>query len=196
MNVKQYKGNAHVLRGRPLIFLDLETTGLEVQKHEIIEIGALKVHPEKLFEILEELEIKVRPENLKAADKDALKMVGFTEEKWKGAISLKETLASLDEFGKDGVLVGYNINFDWAVLDRAYYSQGRIDPFYYHRIDVMAMAYFKYFSNPDFQRFSLGEVCRNLKIERQAAHTALDDARTTYLVFKKLFANVKEGGEK
>lgn len=175
-------------RSRPLIFLDLETTGLRAQKHEIIEIGALKVDPKKPFKVLGELQIKVKPKNIRWATKEALEINGYSAEGWKDAMELEDALKILDEFGREGVLVGFNVSFDWAFLDRAYFALGKRDPFYYHRLDVMALVYFKMFSERKMKRFSLGEACRLLKIERKSAHRALDDARVTYLVFKELFS--------
>lgn len=179
------------MRSRPLIFLDLESTGLEVQKHEILEIGALKVEPKKPFKILAELNLKVKPEHIEKANKAALKIVGFAPEKWENAVSLKEALDQLDKFAEEGVLVGYNVTFDWAMLDKSYYSLGRYDPFYYHRIDVLTMAYYKLFSKRSVQRFSLGQAAKFFNIIPQNKHQALDDARTTYLVFKKIFETNK-----
>ena len=180
--------NHSVMRSRPLIFLDLESTGLQIQKHEIIEIGALKVDPKKPFRVLAELQICVKPEHIQNADKGALKIVGYSSEKWQDAIKLEQALSKLDEFAKDGILVGYNVSFDWAMLDRAYFALGRQDPFYYHRLDVMPIAYSKLFSARKIKRFSLGEICKYLNIQRDTKHRALDDAKATYLVFKKLFS--------
>ncbi len=184
------KTDAHktVMRGRPLIFLDLETTGLKVQQHEILEIGALKVEPKKPFKVVDQLEIKVKPKNIHKADKDALKIVGYTDQEWENATSLEEALTKLTEFGEDGVLVGCNVCFDWAFLDKAYFSLGKQDPFYYHRLDIVPMAYLKLFAHGSVKRFSLGEVCKYLKIKVENKHRALADAKTTYLVFKKLFS--------
>lgn len=178
--------NSTDIKSRFLIFLDLETTGLQVQKHEIIEIGALKVNCKKPFNIVEELEVKVKPKSIEKADKKALKVVRYTSEEWIRASSLEEALAKLEEFGRNGVLVGYNVNFDWAILNRAYYSLGTTDPFYYHRLDVMPMAYCKLYGKHSLKRFSLGEVCKYLKVKRENEHRALSDAKTTYLLFKKL----------
>lgn len=175
-----------ILRARPLIFLDLETTGLEIQKQEIIEIGALKVKSEKPFEITAELNLKVQPEKVELASKDSLKIVGYSEAAWLKAVSLKKALKLLDDFAQQGVLVGFNISFDWAMLDKAYFEQGRQDPFYYHRLDVMSMAYLKLFPNSQMKRFSLGEICQYFAIERKTAHQALDDAKASYEVFKRL----------
>lgn len=183
------KTDAHKtsLRERPLIFLDIESTGLEVQKHEIIEIGALKVEPKRPFKILQEISLKVKPQHLEKADKIALKIVGFNQEVWKEAVSLKEALEKLEQFADHGVLVGYNVSFDWAILDKAYSSLGKQDPFYYHRLDVMPMAYLKLFGKRSLKRFSLAELGQFLGIKEENRHHALDDARMTYNVFKKLF---------
>jgi len=177
-----------VIKKRLLIFLDLETTGLEVQKHEVIEIGALKVAPRKPFKMLDQLFIKVKPKDLKNASKSALKLVGYSPEEWENALDIDKALKNLDEFSENGVLVGYNVSFDWSVLDRAYFSLGRQDPFYYHRLDVMPMAYLKLFSQRSLKRFSLGEICKYFKVPEGIKHNALDDAMATYLVFKKLFS--------
>ncbi|MFA5932875.1 MAG: 3'-5' exonuclease [Microgenomates group bacterium] len=185
MNIKQDK-NPSEMRDRPLIFLDIESTGLDIQNHEIIQIGAIKTSSQKPFKMVAEINLKVKPERIEDADKDALKLVGYTEAGWKDAISLQEALTILDDFAKGGVLVGYNVNFDWAILYKAYHGLGRIDPFYYHRVDVMSMAYLTFFPKEEIKRFSLGEICTHLKINRDAAHDALDDAKVTYLVFKKL----------
>ena len=175
------------MRKHNLVFLDAEMTGLNPARHEIVEIGALKVEPKKPFKVVGELEIKVKPKNIRSASKEALKINGYSAKDWKNALSLEESLKLLDEFAQDGVLVGYNVSFDWAFLNKAYFFLGRSDPFYYHRLDVMPMAYFKLFTERKMKKFSLGEVCRFLEIPREFAHRALDDAKVTYLVFKKLF---------
>lgn len=190
MDIKQDSTNNDV-RIRPLIFLDLEMTGLRVQKHEIIEIGALKVNPVPPFDTIQEFEVKVKPERLEDADKDALKIVGFTEEEWKDAESLTDALEKLDKFAEGGIIVGFNVTNDWAMLEKAYFSLGRQDPFHFRRMDVMSMAYLVLFNEMRVKRFGLGELCRFLGVPRDRQHRALDDARVTYLVFKKLFDYTK-----
>lgn len=177
------------MRNLPLVFIDIESTGLSVQDNEIIEIGALKVEGKPPFNIIDQLNLKVLPQNIEKADKDALKIVHYSKESWQDGLGLEKALLALDEFCKNGaVMVGFNLTFDWAILDKAYHLFGRIDPFHYHRIDVLAIAYYKLFAQEKLQRFSLGELCKYFGIERETKHQALDDAKVTYLVFKKLFA--------
>ena len=75
----------------PISFLDLEMTGLEGHRHEIVEIGLVKASQPDL-KIIETWEIKVRPEKLSEADPIALKISGYDKEKWKEAVSLKEAM--------------------------------------------------------------------------------------------------------
>lgn len=186
MNVNQIKNPDQNIRQRPLIFLDLETTGFLTLEHEIIEIGALKVDNAKPFPILDTFEMKVKPTRLDRADPSSLKVVGFKMENWEYATDLKDALEKLETFGEGGVLVGYNVSFDWAALNKAYHDIGKIDPFYYHRVDVMSMAFAKLYNQEKLKRFSLGEICRFLDIKQGNKHSALSDIKDTYEVFKKL----------
>lgn len=173
-------------RVRPLIFLDLETTGLDVQKHEIIEIGAIRVNSQKPFEIEEELSLKIIPLHIESADKEALKIVGYSDESWQEAIPLEKALQILENFSKQGVMTGFNVSFDWAFLHKAYSCIGKEEPFHYHRLDVLSMAYLQLFNKKNIKKFSLSVICDELKVPRGNKHHALVDAKATYLVFKKL----------
>lgn len=186
MDIRQIKNPDLNFRQRNLIFLDLETTGFSVADNEILEIGALKVESNPPFKILSEFEVKVKPTHLETADPESLKIVGFNQTDWQEAQDLKTSLELLDQFGNGGILIGFNISFDWATLAKSYSSLGRIDPFYYHRLDVMTMAFTKLFNNPTLKRFSLGELCKLFQIERDSHHQALSDIKATYDVFKKL----------
>lgn len=174
-------------RSRPLIFLDLETTGLDVQKCEILEIGAIRVNPKKPFKIEEELSFKVKASHIENAEKEALKIIGYSNKSWQDAISLEKALKILENFSRDGVMVGFNVSFDWAFLHKAYSEIGKEEPFHYHRLDVLSMAYLKLFNRKNIKKFSLSIICDELKVLRGDKHHALSDAKATYLVFKKLF---------
>ena len=54
------KGQEFDVKSAPISFIDLEMTGLEGSKHEIVEIGLVKVSQPEL-EIIEKWEAKVRP---------------------------------------------------------------------------------------------------------------------------------------
>ena len=50
------------MRRHNFAFIDIETTGLNVLAHEIIEIGAVITTPD--LEVIEEFELKIKPQNL------------------------------------------------------------------------------------------------------------------------------------
>ena len=73
-----------------LAFIDIETTGLNFLKHEIIEIGCVVTTPN--LEIIEEFELKIKPENIENADPVALKVNHYNSSDWEGAMSLEKAI--------------------------------------------------------------------------------------------------------
>src|SRR3989338_2451792 len=61
------------MRKHNFAFIDIETTGLDVINHEIIEIGCVLTTPE--LQVIEEFEMKIKPEHLENADPVSLKSV-------------------------------------------------------------------------------------------------------------------------
>ena len=177
--------NGKPVRERNLAFLDIETTGLELG-HEIIEIGVVRARQPDL-EMIEEFDLKIKPLHLETADSEALRLVGYSDELWQGAISLKEALDILEEKCRGDILIGENFTFDWARLEKAFFDNGRpFPPFYYHRMDVKSMVYYKFYRDKNLTDFTLGGICRYLNINPGRVHSALDDARACYAVFKKI----------
>ncbi|MCR4306655.1 MAG: exonuclease domain-containing protein, partial [Candidatus Yonathbacteria bacterium] len=94
------------MKERNLAFIDLETTGLELKKHEIIEIGCIVARqiPREssetggaYLEIIEEFEIKVKPEHIETADPVGLEINGYREDDWKDAVTLPEAMRIVAE---------------------------------------------------------------------------------------------------
>ena len=73
-----------------LAFIDIETTGLSPLKHEIIEIGCVLVSPD--LKVLEEFELKIKPENIEAADPLSLKINHYNERDWQKALTLGKAM--------------------------------------------------------------------------------------------------------
>lgn len=172
-------------RDRKLAFVDLETTGLNPDIHEITEVASLVVNG-KTFEIELEYEEKVRPTNLKTASKEALASYGYSDERWKNAKPLKEVLKRISKIAPGGLITGWNVSFDWWFLDKGF-RKHKIEPdFDYHRIDVMSIAYAKLYSKRKVTQLGLRRVAPYFGIKLPDEHGALVDIRATYEVFKKL----------
>lgn len=167
-----------------LAFIDIETTGLSLGRHEIIEIGCVISTPE--FKKIEEFEIKIKPEHIGNADPVALKVNHYNEKDWKDAISLKEALSFFLDKVKDCIMVGHNVSFDVSFLEYSFDKMGLVDTLHYHRLDTVSIAWAKLHKEPDLEHFSLRELGERFDIKNEKAHSALPDARATFMLYKKL----------
>ena len=175
------------IKERPLIFVDLEFTGLEFQ-HEIIQIGALVVSQPD-FKQIKEWEVKVKAEHMDQADPQALKIVGYTDEKWKDAIDIRLALEQFNELAKDGVIVGWNIAMDFLFLKKTYARLNLKPTFHWQIIDVMSMAFKDLYHLPELHEYRMGEITEHFGIKNDVHHDALEDARMTYEIYMKLMSN-------
>ncbi len=176
------------MKGKKLAFVDLETTGMNPAKHEIIEIGCLIARPNERggYDVVDEFEFKVKPEHIETAEMAALRMNGYDESAWVLAHTQTEALSMLANKCKDCVLIGQNISFDYAFLAYAFGTYNIPDPFFYAKLDTISMAFFKFRDEEDADRFTLRALCERFNIKNDKAHTALADIRATYQVFLKL----------
>jgi DNA polymerase III epsilon subunit-like protein len=163
-----------------IFIIDIETTGLDPQKNEILEIGAVNVSTQETFEV------KVRPLHIKDADTEALAINGYNEPEWEDSFLLPHALALLSQFVGGGFprMMSYGVSFDRAFLEKAYKDCNLPYPFHYQHLDLFTLAWFKL---PQSERFSLRETCSRLGIEPEPAiHRALAGAQCAYQVFTKL----------
>lgn len=97
---------------RPLAFLDLETTGINVASDRIIEISIVKILPDGTKEILTERlnpTIPIAPQ--------AMAVHGITDEELKDEPTFKERASAYAAFIGNADLAGYNaIKFDIPLL--------------------------------------------------------------------------------
>lgn len=172
------------MRKHNFAFLDIETTGLNLLKHEIIEIGCVVTTPE--LEVIEEFEIKIKPENIENADRVSMKVNHYNEEAWESAYTLREAMEILKEKVAGCIMVGQNVAFDFGFIEYAFAKLNMQNPMHYHKLDTIAIAWAKLHRDPDLEHFSLREMCLRFGIENKSAHTGLGDARATYELYKKL----------
>jgi DNA polymerase III epsilon subunit-like protein len=169
---------------RPILFVDLEMTGLDVEKHEIVEIAALLVHQPD-FKVINSFYTKVKPVHPETGDPKSLKVISFNSKNWHDAIPLRQALQELAEFAPKCFLAGWCVQNEWDFLNYALQKEG-IPYFYEHRlIEVFSLAYARYYQDPDMKFISLPSVARRLGIYIDQ-HKPDSDIRATYEIFKKL----------
>jgi len=177
-----------------LAFIDIETTGLNLLVHEIIQIGVVLVAQNvdavkgQSFEVIEEFELKIKPTRIEQAERGALRVNGYSTEDWVLAYSLEEALKIFAKKTEGAVMVAHNVGFDWSFIAKAFAETGVVNKMHFHKLDTISIAYAKAKKREDIEKFSLYSLCQLFGIENKNAHTALSDSRATFELYKKLIA--------
>ena len=168
------------LRHAPVVFLDTETTGLDPETHEIVEIAIVALDGSVL------LNTKVKPVNIEAASPRALEVNGYNEADWAGAPTFDEIKEDVMAALKHKVIVGQNPQFDRNFVVEAL-SRCGVEKAYRklkrHTIDTITLAW-EHLVPCGLDRLNLGAECEFLGIPLEA-HQALADAqgcRAVYLM--------------
>jgi len=168
-----------------LVFIDLETTGLNPLRSDVIEVAAMKVD-EQTLAVLDIFETRVRPAPGAYVEPRAVELNGFALDVWADAPSGERVFPLLSDFLDGSRLVGHNPGFDWAFLKATYYRHGLPVPDVdCHLLDTASLAW------PLLRRglvpsLSLRELCDHFGISNCGAHHALRDVVRTYLLFLRL----------
>jgi len=161
-----------------LVFVDLETTGLDLDRNGIIEIGAV-------FETdgqrePDDFQALANPGNVEY-NEEAAKIHNISRETINAAPPLAEVLKQFDERCIDNAVIsGWNTKFDEAFLYKAYQRYGIPWRFDYHIFDVWSIyKRLQIIGNlPADMHLGLGTVAQYYNIVRDGEdhHRALNDA--------------------
>ena len=165
-----------------VVVFDLETTGLEATKCEIIEIGAVKISKGKIVETFETL---VKPAG--HIPEDSTEIHGITDEMVANSPSVRQVLPDFYKFCYGCTIMAYNIDFDYKFISIWGKKQGLI--FDNKQIDAMLLARLYV---PGLKNFKLSTVCKKLDVSLENAHRAVHDAMATAEVVIKLGPNISE----
>ena len=172
------------MRKHNLAFIDIETTGLDFTKHEIIEIGCVITTPK--LKVIEKFELKIKPEQIENADPVSLKINHYDSVNWKDAQSLKDGIKIFSKKVKDCIMVGQNVSFDSGFLEYAFIKNKIKNPMHYHKFDTISIAWAKLHKKTKIIHLSLRELCQYFDIKNENPHSALSDAYATHELYKKL----------
>jgi DNA polymerase-3 subunit epsilon len=175
-----------------LAFLDVETTGLDPQKHEVIQIGVVLARQYDRggnigpgIEKIEEIEMKIKPERIEDAEEDALRINGYNEAEWMFAPDLKNAMEHLGKKLAGCVQVSHNLTFDSAFIDKSFERAGMSNPMARYKLDTISIAFARLYNRPDV-KYSLKYLCELFQIKNENAHTALADAKALFDLYKKM----------
>jgi len=115
------------------VFLDIETTGLDYKKDELIFIGCKKY--DRNLKKLDDLNIYIKPKN--EISKSTEKITGITNKELVNGCSLENTIRKLKVFLSDCYVICFNGEYDLSFLLTAMY-QTKIDiKFWYLELSVL-----------------------------------------------------------
>lgn len=170
-----------------LAFVDIETTGLEYGKGEIIELGVvIAKFKDDTLTVIGELDLKIAPKHIETADPVALRVNGYNEADWLFAVSLEEAMKTFVDKTAGSVFVAHNLLFDYGFIESSLKETGVENTLYFQKIDTLSLAFGILQNNDDIGKLSLRALCDKYGIENKKAHSAFADAYATYEVFKKL----------
>lgn len=171
-------------RQRPILFIDLELTGLDVKQHEIIEVAALLTrYPD--YRIENSYYTKVIPTHPKTGHPESLKIAGYSPQEWANAIPLRQMLLELSDFAPNCTLAGWSVQTEWDFINAALESE-KLPYFYDHRLlEIYTLAYAKFIHNPRVNHLSLQTAAQTLNIPL-LRHKPDSDIKATYEIFKLL----------
>lgn len=163
---------AHSLR---FIAIDLETTGLNPYKHEIIEIGAVEF---SLDGLAREFSILVKPERKMDPKSRAIHQISAEELESK-AVPLTEGIRAFVDFLPEGNWVFHNAPFDLGFLKQSFAAVKQPWPqrSYYDNLQLSRKL------RPERTSHALEAIKKELGIDTGQAHRALADACATALAF-------------
>ncbi|MBE3589047.1 MAG: DEAD/DEAH box helicase [Thermoanaerobacteraceae bacterium] len=161
------------------IVCDLETTGLNPYRDEIIEIALLQLEEGR---ITREMHTLVRPR--RKIPVNIRRLTGLDDAALGAAPYLEEILPEAIRFIGPHPLMGHNISFDAGFLQAAH---GRTldNPLF----DTRELARILL---PGARSYRLSDLCRLLEIEMEGSHRALWDARAAAALYSRLMARAAQ----
>jgi len=175
--------------------LDTETTGLDIDRHEVIEIALITYLYDREGKryVMKKYEQKIQPKSIHQAHPKALEVNGYTEASWRDARPAEDVFVEVKEFIENSdILLGQNLIFDLRFINEMYQRLDMDAPEFPAYLDTKALAD-KLVKADWLERSAMDYLVEhyNIKVEGRA-HTALVDCERTMLVWDRLLEEVGE----
>lgn len=173
---------------KDILLIDFEGTGLDLEKSEPTQIGAVLLDRVTLEE-KDSFVSYIAINNPTSMTKESMEVSGINPKMLEGAPQISEVAnLLLEKFGTEVYLASWNSSYDQAMLVRLLKSIGRgLYTYDHHYLDVWPLAYMYMVrqgkgdiikSEPTFQFFGL---------PARSAHNALEDCRHTAEVLRRVY---------
>ena len=154
------------------VALDLETTGLDFNRHQILEVGAVRFRGDEVIETYQTL---VNPGV--AIPEFIQRLTHISPQQVKRAPFFSSVAAEIEDFLGADPIIGHNIQFDIGFLAN---NGVRLNNPSYDTWDLASVFM------PGSRQYSLKYLTSYFEVEHNDAHRALADAMATKNVYVKL----------
>ncbi len=162
--------------------VDIETNGSKIEKHQIIEIAAVKV---KNGVITDRFESLVQCDSI---NKHITEITGISQEDTKNAPPLKKVLYAFKTFLADSIFIAHDVKFDYRFISASFQKVG-LEPLLNRSLCSLALAERTLCS----YRYGLGYLSDYFNLNPTATHhRAMSDVMTTYELFLLSLANIEK----
>ena len=170
------------------VSLDCETTGLNVQRDEIISVGAVRIKGNRIL-ASERLELLIKPS--RGISAESVRVHRLRERDVAQGMDPEDAMELLMRFIGSRPLVGYYLEFDLAMINRVIWPMlGVYLP--NQRFEVSSMYYeYKNRQLPSHERggnidLRFSTLMDDLGLPEREAHDAINDAVMAAMAFVKL----------
>ncbi len=165
------------------VIFDIETTGFNPLKEDLLEIGAVKY---KNGIRIDEFSSLIRPG--KEISEEIQKLTGITPEMVAEAPLPEDVLRKFQDFSLGSVLVAHNARFDVRFITAKYQQLlgEKVLPVY---LDTLGLARSVW---PNFKSYRLNNVAKELGIKLQNHHRATDDAQCAAEILLKALEKISD----
>ncbi len=156
---------------KPLVVFDVETTGLSPRRHQVIELGAVKIVNREVVDRFHRL---VRPDRTVSAV--TTRITGMTAEMLKDGVSEESLWHDFFAFAGDAVLAAHNARFDMGFVRAAHHRFFPDREFHPAVLDTLTLARQVV---TGVKSYGLEPLTQHYKISLAQHHRALADAEAT-----------------
>lgn len=177
MSLREQKGKSLIDIPNNYVVFDIETTGLDPEIDEIIEIGAVKIKDGIKIDTFNSL---IKPEY--EIDEFITELTGITNEMVENAPSINEVLPKFMDFINDYIIIGHNVNFDINfIYDNL--EELNISPITNDFVDTLRISRRLI---PELKHHKLSDLANYFNIDTNGSHRSLKDVEITFEVLNNL----------
>lgn len=175
------KGKNLMIFPKNFVVIDIETTGLDSQFDEIIEIGALKIEN---GHVVDKFNTLVKP--VYEVDDYITELTGITNDMLENAPTIEDLIDDFYSFVGHNIILGHNVNFDINFL---YDELMRVNNIELNNDFVDTMRIGRYLLK-DLRHHRLIDLANNYNIAISDNHRSLKDCEITLEVYNNMLKEV------